>query len=146
MKQYSNAIYSCILRYLLIALARRLYHHGTNHYKSAFNLQAIASSCFVLCPTCGHSRNMQNSFVSVSSVAKRKDTKCNRFCTNHVTEGHAQGGKACFYTHFGGAKVLFPYINIQVTDFVGGLNNAKLFYWAQCLPAPPVGTCLQQPS
>ena len=62
---------------------------------------------------------------------------------NHVTAGHAQGGKACLYKHFGGAKVLFCYINLQVADSVGG-NHAKFFTLGggQCPLVSPAGTCL----
>ena len=47
---------------------------------------------------------------------------------NHVTGGHAQGDKACLYTHFGGEKALFSCINLQVKDSVGGQNHANFFH------------------
>ena len=38
--------------------------------------------------------------------------------SNHLIEGHAQGGKTFLYTHFKEAKALFSYINPQVTDSI----------------------------
>ena len=59
----------------------------------------------------------------------------------HVIGGHAQGGKACLYTHSEGAKALFSYIHLQVTDCVWGTKPGKFFHWGQC-PVAPAGTCL----
>ena len=61
---------------------------------------------------------------------------CEVVQNNHVTGGHAQGGKPCLYSHLGGAKALFFYINnIQVTDFVGGPKLCKFLSWGKCLRA-----------
>ena len=46
-------------------------------------------------------------------------------CANHVTGGHAQGGKTCLYKHFGGAKAIFCSINLQVPDSIEEQNHAK---------------------
>ena len=61
-------------------------------------------------------------------------TKC--ACTNHVTGGHAQGGKTCLHTHFGRSKALFSYRNVQLSDSIGGQNHAKFFIWWAIPPCP----------
>ena len=38
----------------------------------------------------------------------------------HVIGGEALGGKTCLYNHFGRAKALFYYVNLQVDNSVGG--------------------------
>ena len=38
-------------------------------------------------------------------------------------------GKTCLYKHFGEAKALFYYVNLQVNDSVWGQNHIKLFIW-----------------
>ena len=61
---------------------------------------------------------------------------------NDVAGGHAQGGKTCLYTHFGGAKALFSYIDLQVADSVGGSITLQNFSFGANTPVPPAGTCL----
>ena len=47
------------------------------------------------------------------------------------------GGKTCLNNHFEGIKALFSYVNIQVTNSVGGgQNHAKFFIWGHCPPCP----------
>ena len=53
-----------------------------------------------------------------------------------IAGGHAQGGKTCLYSYFGGAKTLFSYINLQCTYSDGGQNHAKFFIWGQCPQCP----------
>ena len=54
-----------------------------------------------------------------------------------------QVGKTCLYTHFRGAKALFSYINLQVTDSTGGGGKAMdNFSFGGSAPVPPAGTCL----
>ena len=48
------------------------------------------------------------------------------------------GDKTCFCSHFGGAKALFSYINLQATDSVGGQNHAKCFIWGGAKPHCPL--------
>ena len=55
------------------------------------------------------------------------------------------GGTACFYRHFGGAKALFFYNNLQVADYVGGAKPYNFFYLGAMLPVPPEGTFLSRP-
>ena len=50
-------------------------------------------------------------------------------------------GKTCFYTHVGEAKALFSYINLQVTDSVGG-KTMQNFSFGGNAPTPPAGACL----
>ena len=64
--------------------------------------------------------------LKMTKLMEIKEIMLCKFLSNHVTGGHAQGGgKTFWYTHFGGAKALFSYINLQVTDPVGGYNHAK---------------------
>ena len=53
---------------------------------------------------------------------------------NHVTEDHVQGGRNCLYTHFGGAKALFSFINLQVNDSVGGAKPCKIVHLEAITP------------
>ena len=53
-------------------------------------------------------------------------------------------GKTCLHKHFGGAKALVSYINLQVTDSVGGAKQCKIFHLGGNAPVPPAGTCLRQ--
>ena len=46
------------------------------------------------------------------------------------------GGKACLYKHFGGAKALFYYINLQVNDSVESARPCKMFHWGEGVLAP----------
>ena len=46
------------------------------------------------------------------------------------------GGKTFWYTHFGGPKTLFSYINLQVTDSVGG-EPCKFFHLRGNAPRAP---------
>ena len=57
-------------------------------------------------------------------------------------------GKTCLYTHVGGAKVLFSYVNLQATDPVGGAKPFKIFHVGENAPVHPCkhvsGTSLKQ--
>ena len=55
----------------------------------------------------------------------------------HVTGDHIPGDKTCLYKHFGGAKALFSYINLQVTDSVGGGKTMQNFLFGGNAPVPP---------
>ena len=46
-------------------------------------------------------------------------------------------GKNYLYTHFGGAEALFSYIDLQVTDSVGGTKPCKIFHLWGNAPFPP---------
>jgi len=54
-----------------------------------------------------------------------------------MTGEHAlEEGKTCLCKHFGGAKALFYYINLQVNDFAGGQSHAKFSFLRYCPHAP----------
>ena len=50
-------------------------------------------------------------------------------------------GKTCFYTHFGEAKALFSYIDLQVTDCVGGKTMQNFHLGAMPTCPLQVRTC-----
>ena len=53
------------------------------------------------------------------------------------------GGETCLYQHFGGAKALFCYVNLQVPDSVGELKSCKVIHLeGKTSPVPPAGVCL----
>ena len=55
--------------------------------------------------------------------------------TKHVTGRYAMGGaKLASGVHFGGAKALFSYVNLQVSDSVGGAKPCKIFRFGGIAP------------
>ena len=70
------------------------------------------------------SNNTQILFVSLRSLrcpncASEARGLLGALLTNHVAGGHAQGGKVSLYTHVGGPKAGFSYIDLQVADWGG---------------------------
>ena len=88
---------------------------------------------------CGHQDLFSSESFFVSFLYRRARDRH----INHVTEGHAQGGKTCLHTHFGVAKALFSYINLRVADFTWGAIPCEMFLLGAMPPVPPAGTCLQ---
>ena len=57
--------------------------------------------------------------------------------TKHVIGGHALGGTYQL-KHFGGAKALFSYANLQISDAIGGGSKIiQNFSFGALLPVPP---------
>ena len=46
-------------------------------------------------------------------------------------------GKTCLCGHFGQAKVLFCYVNLQDNFCWGGQSQSKFFYLGALAPVPP---------